>query len=296
MEYSDGVVEQLALHFRHGRVGTFESSVARDRRGPRKASGTFRAGDDVAPGNAVPPQRLEGASFIFRDRGMAVELEFASDFSGILRREGGAVEDFNYDYDVLPGSAASLQLTFPGSGETHECTMTFGARNSGIFQRRIIKGDQVRDADKGKFSGKGAADDDDDGKGGETEARCTAPKSLQGTTLKVKIGDAVVTILLNGSGTGGILKPRANGRISLQPFSYSYKRETCGEGSLTLTIAGGDGDEIQVFVLNFATADGGDCVRKRYEGGRLDDTGEGTFSLVHNEGEGDDPVNDDGHD
>ena len=288
LEYSDGTVEEISQTFWDARVGVFQSSVARgEGRRPRRTSGSFRAGDSVEPEGAVPPQRLEGSSFIFRDRGMATQLTFTTEFSGTLSRRGGSAEDFRYSYDLSASPSASLLIALSSSGESHEYVMRFGARDSGVFVRRVIRGGKLWDTDRGQFSGRGADDDghDHDHGLGDTERRCPAPKSLEGTTLKVRIGGTVTTIVLNGRGNGVILQRRPNGRVSLQPFTYKYSKESCDEGQLTITLPGGDSDEVRVFELDFTARGRGDCVRKTYEDNELDDTDPGTFTLEDNDSE-----------
>jgi hypothetical protein len=103
--------------------------------------------------------------------------------------------------------------------------------------------------------------------------------------LQASIGGKVVTILLDGAGTGSILKRRANGGVALQPFEYTYSKETGSEGLLTITLPSGVGeDEIQVFELEFTSRRGGDCVRSRHMGGEEDDTASGSFTLSADEG------------
>ena len=286
--FADGTEELLSLEFWQGRIGEFRSSVTREGHRPRQAVGTFRAGDDVDPDNAAPPQTLEGYNFIFRDRGMVVALEFGTDFSGILSRQGGDTEIVSYTYDISSWPEASILLTLERSDEHHHYTMSFDARNSGIFVRRVIRDNRLHDTDKGRFSGKGVEDEDDDGKGGgNTERDCLAPDSLEGTTLEVTATSGVMTVVLNGAGTGSILKIRSNGRVILLPFTYTYSKESSTEGLLTVTLPGGGGDELQVFELNFTTPGAGDSVRKLYADGEPDDTEEGSFSLTDNQVEGD---------
>jgi hypothetical protein len=211
---------------------------------------------------------------------MTSVITFTTDFSGSLARQGGDTEVISYTYDISSWPEASLTLGFPGSDEVHEYTMNFIARNAGAFFRRIIKGGKVTDTDRGKFSGKGADDKDDDGKGGgNTETECLAPLSLKGRTLQAWVGEEAVTILLDGSRSGHILKKLPHGRVALQSFTYVYKKEGDKEGLLTITLPTGGEDEVQVFELDFTSTAGGRCVRKRYEGEALDDTDKGPFKL-----------------
>ena len=285
IEFADGGSERLTMTFFRGRVGSFLSEVPREGRRPRRASGSFRAGGDVSPRGAVAPRTLEGSQLIFRDRGMITTANFITDFSGSLSRQGGASEIISYTYDISSWPEVSLVISPIGSEETHDYTLVFNARNSGIFERRLIRGNRVRDTDRGQFSGKSKADADDDGKGGgDTKPECLAPDRLTGRTLQTTIGGQVTTILLSGSSTGSILKRRPNGRVTLQPFSYSYSKESCDEGLLTLTLPRLSGDEVQVFELDFSSGSGGSCVRKLYEGDELDETEEGNFSLSEEDG------------
>ncbi len=287
LEFDGGVREAITLNFHHGRVGDFHSVVSREGRRPRKASGTFRAGGDVSADNATAPQTLEGSRFMFRDRGMVSVINFITDFSGSLSRQGGDTEVISYTYDISSWPEVSLVVTPAGADETHDYTLVFNARNSGMFERRIIRDNRVRDTDRGKFSGKGEADEDDDGKGGgDTEPECLAPDDLEGRTLQARINGKVATIVFNGPGAGTILKKRANGRVILQPFTYTYSRESCKEGLLTMTLPKVSGDEVQVYELDFTTAGSGKCVRKLYEEEELDDTDNGTFSLSEEDGGG----------
>ena len=294
IEFADASREVLDLRFFHGRVGFFRGAFVPDGRGEHRVSGTFRAGNDVRPESAVAPPSLEGSRFIFRDRGMNSVIRFTTDFSGFLIRAGGAAEIISYSYTPGAGGSASVELAFPYSGETHQYALEFRARHSGAFTRRINGAGALRDTDRGKFSGKGAEDADDDGKGvSRTESDCIAPESLHGRTLQATIDGKVVTILLDGAGTGSILKRRGRG-VALQPFRYTYSKEGASEGLLTITLPSGDGeDEVQVFELDFTDRKGGDCVRKRYDDGKLEATESGSFTLSADDAAADD-INDGG--
>ncbi|MGI9243497.1 MAG: hypothetical protein ACR2RV_22040, partial [Verrucomicrobiales bacterium] len=298
IEFSDGSGEELELNFWRGRVGVFQGVSTSASGREHRASGTFRAGADVAPQNAVAPNSLEGARFIFRDRGMVAALTFTTDFSGSLTRAGGVPQFISYNYEPSEGASASVEIVFPNSSEVHHYALEFSARNSGGFTRRIVRGGAVEDTDRGKFSGKGAEDEDDDGKGGgNTETDCIAPDSLQGRTLQANIRGKVVTVLLDGAGTGSILKRREKGGVALQPFEYTYSKQSDREGLLTLTLPSGAGeDEIQIFTLDFVDRRRGDCVRKRYEDGALDATDSGSFTLSADDGAAGDLYNGGGDD
>lgn len=292
LEFQDGSVETITMTFWRGRVGTFESSIPREGRRPRSVAGTFRAGGDVSPQPALPLSSIRGSSFIFRDRGMAVGLEFTTGISGRLVFPG-VDEPVRYRYDASAWPEASILITLDGSDESHEYTLNFAVRNSGAFVRKVRQGGQLKDTDRGHFSAAGADrehdhdDDDDDGEPRrETERRCLAPDSLEGTTLRVTIDGETVTIVITGANSGGILRRRSNG-VSLQPFSYTYSKESHTEGLLTITLPGGESDEVRVLELDFKTTSSGKAVRKCYEDGELDDTDEGTFTLDHHR-DGDD--------
>jgi len=298
IDFSDGAREELELRFWHGRIGIFQGVSTSTSGRERRSSGTFRAGADVDPANAIAPRSLEGSKFVFRDRGMNTVISFTTDFSGFLVQAGGAPEIITYNYDPSAGSSASVDVAFAESSEVQQYAMEFRARNSGGFTRRVIRGGELRDTDRGRFSGKGDEDEDDDGKGGgNTESDCIAPESLRGRTLQATIDGKVVTILLDGAGTGSILKRRENGRVALQPFEYTYSKEGDREGLLTLTLPSGGGeDEVQVFELDFTSRRSGDCVRRRYEDGDLDDTGSGSFTLSADDGAAGDIYNGGGDD
>jgi len=277
INYVDGGITEVALLFREGRVGTFESTISREGRRDRRESGTFRAGNDVDPENAEPPVSLVDTHFVFRDRGMTMELAFETETTGSLSRQGGDAEVYSYTYDVTPWHEAIL-VVFPGAGERHEYTMTFGARNSGMFVRHVIADGQLRDTDKGKFSGR-KKDKEDGSGGGDTEPECLAPEKVEGRTLKTVINGSEVTIILDGANTGSVVIRLANGRVSFKPFSYTYSKESGSEGNLTITFPTGGGEDVEVFELDFQTPGSGSCIRKRYESEELDDTDRGTFSL-----------------
>ena len=286
LEYQDGSLENFVLDFWQGRVGNFHSSIPRDGRRPRKQAGTFRTGYDIGAENASPPQALAGSNFVFRDRGMVTEIEFGEEGTGKLTRLGKS-QDITYTYNASE-EEASVEVSIPGSGETHDYAMSFDARNSGIFVCRIISGNRVRDIDRGQFSGRGADDDDKDGAedGGDTEETCLAPNSLEGMTLKVTIDDVETTILLSGANTGGVVKTLRNGRVTLVPFTYSYTKEGNKQGNLEIEFKRADGGVLKhVFKLDFTSLGGGSVDRDRYEDDDLDDTQSGTFSLEDEEGE-----------
>lgn len=287
LDFGTGKSEEIRFVFWHGRVGIFQTEVQRPGRRPRKASGTFRAGDDVSPTNALPPLTLEGKKYVFRDRGMTTVINFTTDFSGSLSRQGGDSEVISYTYDISSWPEASLSISRAGTDDSDDYTLVFNARNSGIFKRRLNRDGHNRDTDRGKFSGKGDSDDDDDGKGGgDTETECLAPDSVEGRTLQAVIDGKIQTIVFDGAGSGSILKKRANGRVIFQPFTYSYSKESTNEGVLTITLPTSSDDQTQVFELDFSTQAGGSCVRKLYEGEELDDTDEGTFTLSDDGGVG----------
>ena len=287
IEFADGRNEELSLRFYHGRVGTFGSEVARDGQRARKSSGTFRAGGDVNPDNAVPPLSLEGSKFIFRDRGMTSILTFTTDFSGSLSRQGGDTEVISYTYDISSWPEASIMVALAGTDVTHEYTLNFAALNAGTFMRRVFDGARIKDLDRGKFSGKGIDDGDDDGKGGgDTEGDCLAPSSVKGRTLQASVGGKVVTILLDGANTGSVLRQLGDGRVALQAFSYTYKKLSATEALLTVTLPTGSGDEVQVFELEFTSKSEGNCERRRYKDDELKSTEDGDFTLSGADGGG----------
>ncbi|MFT4548125.1 MAG: hypothetical protein ACI9MB_002076 [Verrucomicrobiales bacterium] len=292
MNFGDGgATETLTMVFERGRIGIFSSELSRPGRRDLKRSGTFRAGADVT---VAQPTSLVGSRFLFRDRGMTSVLTFTTNFSGSLSRQGGDTEVISYTYDVSSWPKALINVELTSAIETHAYQLSFTGRNSGVFVRRKVSGGRVTDTDRGKFSGKGRADPDDDGKG-NSKPECPAPDSLAGRTLQARVGGNTVTILLNGAGSGSILKRLPNGRVALEPFTYSYTKESCSEGLLTITSPTGTGDEVQVLELDFNTEEGGSCIRKRYEDGTLDDSHEGSFSLSEDD---DDLVNEEegGHD
>lgn len=273
-----GGVEMIEMNFERGRIGEFSSLLSRPGRRDFKSSGTFRAGADVA--TVGQPVSLVGSRFVFRDNGTVSVITFSTDFSGSLSGQGGDTEVISYTYDVSSWPEALLTIQLTSAEETHAYQLSFNGRGSGIFVRRSFVDGIQTDTDRGKFSGKGSGDPDDDGKGeGQSQNECPAPKSLAGRTLQASVGGKVVTILLNGAGTGSILKRMPNGRVTLEPFTYSYSQESCTEGLLTIVSPTGSGDELQVFELDFTTESGGTCVRKRYEDGSLDDSDDGNFTL-----------------
>ena len=70
---------------------------------------------------------------------MITTANFITDFSGSLSRQGGASEIISYTYDISSWPEVSLVISPIGSEETHDYPLVFNARNSGIFERRLIR-------------------------------------------------------------------------------------------------------------------------------------------------------------
>ncbi|MBN9692427.1 MAG: hypothetical protein J0M24_19435 [Verrucomicrobia bacterium] len=278
--------EMLTCTFSAAGMGTWMREEFRNNRLKDRDVGAFRvlapAGSGGTPPPSTPPgftldmpTELAGLAYLFQDDSTPDRLEFSAGGQGL--EVGDDVDDdepnrFTYSYTATGTNSARLVVTFkPGTYDEYELNFSAGARGS--FVRQEFQKGQLKDVDRGSFSGVGTSTDNSGGTP-PTNTGTRPEGTLRGLTYTLRLGESP-EVLRFDSETNGLEVGDDDDDEEANTFTYTYRSTGAQTAELIVRF---DTDKWDEYALNFTEGNSGTFIRREFDDDLLKDTDTGTFS------------------